>query len=111
MCLLAVAAVISASLQWYGAPRADRLTVRVAGRPVGEWTLDQPQVVRIQGVLGETRLEIQPGRARIAADPGRRQYCVQQGWLERAGAVAICAPNQVTVMLSGPQARYDSLGY
>jgi hypothetical protein len=30
---------------------------------------------------------------------------------ERAGAVAICAPNQVSLALSGRNADYDSLNY
>jgi hypothetical protein len=46
-------------------------------------------------------IEVQPGRARVLSDPGPRQYCVQQGWLTRANAVAICAPNHVTLQLSG----------
>ena len=57
------------------------------------------------------RIEIQPGRARVAADPGPRQYCVRQGWLTQAGAVAICAPNEVSLSLSGRGADYDSLNY
>ena len=56
-------------------------------------------------------IEIQPGRARVAADPGPRQYCVKQGWLTRTNAIAICAPNHVSLFLSGRQAGYDTLNY
>ena len=33
------------------------------------------------------------------------------GWLTRAGAVAICAPNHITLQLNGRNADYDSLNY
>jgi hypothetical protein len=39
---------------------------------------------------------------------------VQQGWLTRANAVAICAPNHVTLQLSGRSGQnggYDTLNY
>jgi hypothetical protein len=47
----------------------------------------------------------------VASDPGPRQYCVRQGWLTRPNSIAICAPNQVSLMLVGGQAGYDSLNY
>jgi hypothetical protein len=62
-------------------------------------------------VLGATVIEIEPGRARVASDPGPRQYCVRQGWLDRAGAVAICAPNEVSLTMTGRKVDHDSLSY
>ncbi len=92
-----------------GAPEA--AVVRAAGRVVAEVDLASPRMIEVPGPLGTTLIEIEPGRARVAADPGPRQYCVRQGWLSRAGAVAICAPNQVSLTLTGRGADYDSLNY
>jgi hypothetical protein len=92
-----------------GAP--DGAEIRTGGAVFARLSLDRPQTVEVPGPLGTTRVEIQPGRARVASDPGPRQYCVRQGWLSRAGAVAICAPNQVTLALTGGRADYDSLNY
>lgn len=89
----------------------DGAEIRARGNVVARLKLDRPQTVEVEGPLGMTRIEIQPGRARVAADPGPRQYCVRQGWLSRAGAVAICAPNQVTLALTGGRVAYDSLNY
>jgi hypothetical protein len=36
---------------------------------------------------------------------------VQQGWLTRPNAIAICAPNHVSLSLSGRAANHDSLNY
>jgi hypothetical protein len=109
--LAAVAvSVLSALALWTGgAP--DKAVVRAGGRVFAEVGLTRPQVIEVPGPLGATRIEVEPGRARVAADPGPRQYCVRQGWLTRAGAVAICAPNEVSLTLSGGSADYDSLNY
>lgn len=102
--------VYSALTLWRGG-EPDGAVVRAGGKVVAELDLRRPQVLDVPGPLGTTRIQIEPGRARVAADPGPRQYCVRQGWLSRAGAVAICAPNQVSLTLTGRGADYDSLNY
>ena len=81
------------------------------GKVVAQVDLARERTIEVPGPLGVTLIEIRPGRARVAADPGPRQYCVRQGWLTQAGAVAICAPNEVSLSLTGRAADYDSLNY
>lgn len=109
--LLATAAVLfSISLFWQSdAPRT--ATIRAAGKVLATLPLNRPSTFTATGPLGDTLIEIQPGQARIARDPSPRQYCVKQGWLTRSGAIAICAPNQITLTLEGRRAAYDSLSY
>jgi hypothetical protein len=106
---VALAAYAGVLLWRAGAP--DGAEIRAGGAVFARVGLDRAQVLEVPGPLGTTRVEIQPGRARVAADPGPRQYCVRQGWLTRAGAVAICAPNQVSLALTGGRADYDTLHY
>jgi len=106
---LCVCAYAVLSLWRGGAP--DGAVIRAAGKVVAEVDLARARMIEVPGPLGVTVVEIRPGRARVASDPGPRQYCVRQGWLTQAGAVAICAPNQVTLSLSGRAADYDSLNY
>jgi hypothetical protein len=102
--------VLSTLLLWRGgAP--DKVIVRAGGQVFAELGLSRAQVIEVPGPLGVTVIEIEPGRARVAADPGPRQYCVRQGWLTRSGAAAICAPNEVSVTLAGGASAYDSLNY
>ena len=108
---LAIAGIVGSLLWLRAGGQADRAVIRVAGEVFGAYALGSAQVVRVPGALGDSIIEIEPGRARVAADPGPRQYCVRQGWLTQAGAVAICAPNQVTLSLSGGRVDYDSLSY
>ena len=98
------------SLIWSG-DKAERVVVRLDGRVVAEFPLSVPRQYAVMGPLGQTLIEIAPGRARVLSDPGPRQYCVQQGWLSRPNAVAICAPNHVSLSLTGRQASHDSLNY
>jgi hypothetical protein len=114
--LLAIsAALVAASfpLLWRGGV-ADRAIVKRDGQLVTELALNVPRRYEVQGAIGTTVIEVQPGRARVLSDPGPRQYCVQQGWLTRANAVAICAPNHISLQLGGrggANATYDSINY
>ncbi len=109
--LLGLALVgISYPLLWRGGV-ADRAIVKRDGAIVTELSLHEARKITVSGAIGDTVIEVQPGRARVFSDPGPRQYCVQQGWLTRAGAVAICAPSHITLQLGGRDANYDSLNY
>jgi hypothetical protein len=88
--------------------------VRLDGRVVAELPLTGTHRVTIDGALaklGPTVIEVDAGRARVAADPGPRQYCVQQGWLSRAGSVAVCAPSHITLQLVGPDSVQDTVAF
>ncbi len=106
----AVAVALSFPLLWRGGP-AERAVIRLDGRIVAEYPLDAARRIEVAGPLGTTVVELRPGRARVASDPGPRQYCVKQGWLTRANAVAICAPNHVSLALVGRRPAYDTLNY
>ena len=110
--LVAMTVVVVASypLFWRGG-QATRAIVKRDGHVVLDVALNAPRTLQVQGALGVSVIEIQPGRARVQADPGPRHYCVQQGWLTRANAVAICAPNHISLQLSGGKGDYDSLNY
>jgi hypothetical protein len=109
--LLGVGVVaISFPLLWSGG-QAERAIVRLDGKVVAEFPLSAPRRYAVTGPLGETQIEIAPGRARVLFDPGPRQYCVQQGWLTRPNSIAICAPNHVSLSLTGKDASHDSLNY
>ena len=97
-------------LLWTGG-QAEKAIVRVSGKVVSEVDLSVRKQIPVQGPLGTTVIAIEPGRARVLSDPGPRQYCVQQGWLSRAGDVAICAPSQLSLQVVGKTAAYDSLAY
>lgn len=90
---------------------AGRVLIRSAGKPFAELSLSIPQRIAVPGPLGVTEIEIRNGVVRVARDPGPRQLCVHQGWLTRAGQLAICLPNRVSIEVVGRDRSHDSLAY
>lgn len=105
------AAVATLTLWAWSGDRGDTAVIRAAGHVVQTAALTHPQRFAIDGPLGTTRIEIEPGRARVAADPSPRQLCVKQGWLTLSGQAALCLPNQVSLEIRGRAPAYDTLGY
>jgi hypothetical protein len=90
---------------------ADRAIIRSGGKIFREVALSRDLKIEVPGPLGISVITIEKRKARISSDPSPRQYCVRQGWLQQAGEIAICLPNEVSVELSGGQKKYDSLNY
>ncbi len=97
-------------IAWSGGP-ADTVVIRSGGKIFREVPLSRDQQIEVPGPLGTSVITIEKRRARISSDPSPRQYCVRQGWLQQAGEIAVCLPNQVSVELTGGERKYDSLNY
>ena len=97
-------------LFWQGG-LADRAIIRQEGQVFADIDLKAKKQIEVPGPLGITLIAVEPGRARVVSDPGPRQYCVRQGWLMRPGEIAICAPNRVSLQITGRTKVYDSISY
>lgn len=97
-------------LFWQGG-LGERAIIRLDGQVFAETDLRTRRQFEVPGPLGKTLIAIEPGRARVVSDPGPRQYCVRQGWLMRPGEIAICAPNRVSLQITGRTRIYDSISY
>ena len=95
----------------WGGELADKAIIRSGGKIFREVPLQHDQQIEVPGPLGVSIISIQQRKARITSDPSPRQYCVRQGWLQQAGEIALCLPNQVSVELTGSRKKYDSLNY
>ena len=80
-------------------------SLEVDGETVQRVRLDTAAHLEVAGRLGACRIEIDHGRARIAAAPCRQQVCVRRGWLDAAGAVSVCVPNGLVLRLEGNRGR------
>lgn len=109
--LAGAGAVVMLTLWAWGGERGDTAVIRAAGQIVQTAALTHAQAFAVAGPLGTTRIEIEPGRARIARDPSPRQLCVKQGWLTQSGQAALCLPNQVSLEIRGRAAPHDTLAY
>ncbi len=66
-------------------------------------------VVRMDGPLGETVLEVAPDGVRVVSSPCPLQLCVRQGWVRRPGGVVACLPNRVAARVEGREG-VDAVG-
>ena len=103
--------VVLLTLKLWSGDLADKAIIRSGGKIFREVPLSRDQQIEVPGPLGVSIISIQNRKARIASDPSPRQYCVRQGWLQQAGEIALCLPNQVSVELAGSRKKYDSLNY
>ena len=101
---------VSFPLVWRGGI-AEKAIIKRGGEIFAELDLSRNRRIDVPGPLGITTVAVEKRRVRVVSDPGTHQYCVRQGWLERAGEIAICAPNQVSVQVIGNKEAYDSLSY
>ena len=108
--LAAAFCVAAFPLAWRGGV-AEKAVVKRGGEVFAELDLSRNRRIEVPGPLGITTVAVENRRVRVVSDPGPRQYCVRQGWLERAGEIAIGAPNEVSVQVVGAKTVYDSLSY
>ncbi len=101
--------MLSVSL-WQSGPAA-QAQIRRDGLLVAAYPLSEDRTVSVTGPIGNTVIRIESGRARVVSDPGPRQYCVRQGWLTRPGEMALCAPNHISLTLTGGKPTYESMAY
>ena len=104
-------AVIFMFQQFWRFEHASKLKIRQGNQVIGTYDLNQARELQIHGALGDSHISINQGKVRFKQSPCNNQYCVHQGWLSRAGQVAICIPNQISLQLMGAKSAYDSLNY
>ena len=90
---------------------AAKVQIQLGDKIYATYSLNQQRDIHVHGKLGDAVISISQGKVRFAKSPCTTQYCVHQGWLARAGQVAICIPNQISLELVGEAKPYDSLNY
>lgn len=106
----AISVILMFQQFWVTTP-ASQFKIRQGNEIIGIFDLNQSRELHIKGALGESHISIHNGRVRFKQSPCSNQYCVHQGWLTRAGQVAVCLPNQISLQLMGAKSAYDSLNY
>ena len=104
-------AIIFMFQQFWSIAPASKLKIRQGDKVFGTYDLNQIRELKITGEMGISLISIHQGKVRFKQSTCRNQYCVHQGWLSRAGQVAICLPNQISLQLMGAKSTYDSLNY
>ena len=109
--LFSMVVIIFMFQQFWRFEQASKLKIRQGDKVIGTYDLNQTRELHVNGAMGESIISISAGKVRFKQSPCTGQYCVHQGWLQHAGQVAICIPNQVSLQLIGAKNSYDSLNY
>ncbi len=99
-------AVIALGVPRTGGNQPTIAEVEVSGRAVATIDLASDGLREVTGPLGVTRIEVRGGRVRVLSSPCPRQSCRHGGWIDKAGGMLVCLPNEVVVRLPG--ARLDA---
>ena len=108
---VSIIAIIFMFQQFWSIEQASKLKIRQGNKVLGIYDLNHMRELEIHGAVGDAHISISQGKVRFKQSPCYNQYCVHQGWLSRAGQVAICLPNQISLQLMGAKSSYDSLNY
>lgn len=91
-----------------------QVRIRVGNKDSIQVPLNRDQVLRVQGKLGESVVEIKEGRVRFLHSPCSGKQCVHSGWAKRGGEFAACLPNEVSFTVLGQGAGgdyYDAINF
>jgi hypothetical protein len=93
-------------------PPADYALVWVANQSPIRIHLQQIKQLPVQGVMGESLLDVKEGRVRFMASPCQHKYCIHAGWLTERGDFVACLPNQVSIELHSTEfTPFDAIVY
>ncbi len=89
--------------------KADTLLVQFAENLPQEYPLNQARLIKIQGHIGPSLIEIKQGKARFIHSACRNKFCVFHGWLSVSGDTSACLPNRISITLKGTRNQYDAI--
>ncbi len=96
---------------WTGRMPATEARVQTGDGHRHDLPLEHDTTLRVPGPLGDTRIEVRDGRARIADSPCSDKFCVHYGWLHRGGETIACLPNRVVLQLAGAEQDFDAINF
>ncbi|MCD6081434.1 NusG domain II-containing protein [candidate division WOR-3 bacterium] len=106
--LLAVSLYLFANQRATYQPRYG--VIYLNGKPYYRFYLNKNQIIKVDGPLGSSYVEVKDGRVRMLQSPCPLKLCMKQGWVDKPGSVIICVPNRIVIELKG-KPRVDAVTY
>jgi hypothetical protein len=80
---------------------------------ITQYDLSVDTAFTVTGNLGEMQIAIDNTRARITSSPCPGQDCVNQGWIDGSGDIAVCVPSGVFIVItsSDDSLSLDAVSY
>jgi hypothetical protein len=106
--LIGVLLMFNAGLFYYfgtGFNKGDWVIIQVLDKDVARFPLSSNQIVKVEGPIGTTEVEINQGKARILRSPCKLKVCIKSGYIQYADRLSACLPNKVVVRIEGEKQR------
>lgn len=98
------AVIVAAALAIWGvfaaAPQGERAVVMLDGKQIASLPLDVDTTYTVRGEYTNV-LEVKDGEIFVADTDCPNQICRKEGAISRAGQSIVCAPNKMTVTVTG----------
>lgn len=66
-----------------------------------DYSLFENKTITVKGDLGEVKIEIKNGKARIIESNCKEKLCIKRGWISIIGEYSACLPNRVFIIIKG----------
>ena len=102
--ILAAALCLCVAAAVYSKDTSSHVVIR---GPDKAWVypIDAEEQILVSGLIGETKVQISGGRARIVSSPCGGQTCVAAAPLRKNGQWAACLPNGVFLLIEGADGK------
>ncbi|HOK17786.1 MAG TPA: NusG domain II-containing protein [Caldisericia bacterium] len=65
------------------------------------YSLLENKIVNVKGDLGDLKVEINNGKARVIESNCKEKLCIKRGWISIIGEYSACLPNDVFIIING----------
>ncbi len=78
-----------------------------------EDTIDNPIIVKVDGPIGKSIIEVYNGKARMkkAPEDDPEKICEKTGWIEKTGPSIICVPNKISIWIESENNELDGVSW
>ncbi|MCE5273217.1 NusG domain II-containing protein [bacterium] len=101
--LVLIVVVFSAGFYHHGSQGAGKgpltAVVQFEDRELARLSLERDTTVTVNGVLGTIKVVVADGAVKFEDSHCPARVCEKTGWIRRAGAAIVCAPNHVLCRL------------
>ena len=109
--IFALGVIIYMIIKSWNVPNGKYLKIEMYDNQIKFFSINQSRKQKIPGLLGNSEISIDNGKARFAKSPCSKKYCIHHGWVSKVNQTIVCLPNQIAISITDGNEIYDSINY
>jgi len=77
------------------------VSIYVEGNQIYRLSLKEDTEIKVNGIMGVTRIRVQKGSVTIVEAPCPNKICKKMGKISRSGEILVCVPNRLVLRITG----------